>query len=79
MLEGGSIHTDGQGTLLTTKECLLHPNRNPNLNQQEIETILFQELGCTKLIWLPFGLFGDDDTNGHVDNLHAFHNQLMSF
>jgi agmatine deiminase len=72
VLEGGSIHTDGQGTILTTKECLLHPNRNPKLSQTEIESILLQELGCTKIIWLPLGLFGDDDTNGHVDNFACF-------
>jgi agmatine deiminase len=72
VLEGGSIHTDGQGTILTTKECLLHSNRNPKLSQTEIESILLQELGCTKIIWLPLGLFGDDDTNGHVDNFACF-------
>ena len=71
VLEGGSIHTDGQGTLLTTQECLLHPNRSGKL-QHELEEILQSQLGCTKTIWLPTGLAYDDDTNGHVDNWACF-------
>lgn len=72
VLEGGSIHTDGQGTVLTTSECLLNTNRNPTMSKKEIESLVLEALGCTKMIWLPFGLEGDDDTNGHVDNLACF-------
>ena len=72
ILEGGSIHTDGQGTIVTTKECLLNPNRNPTMNQEQIEIILQMYLGATKIIWLPYGLHNDDDTNGHVDNFVCF-------
>lgn len=69
ILEGGSIHTDGEGTILVTKECLCHTNRNPNKNQNEIESIILKALGGTKMIWLPYGLDGDNDTNGHIDNV----------
>ncbi|CAM2928762.1 agmatine deiminase [Vibrio rarus] len=68
VLEGGSIHTDGEGTLYTTKECLLSPGRNPQLNQQQIEATLKHYLNIEKIIWLPKGLFADE-TDGHVDNL----------
>ncbi|MDC0612023.1 agmatine deiminase [Vibrio sp.] len=67
-LEGGSIHVDGEGTLYTTEECLLHPSRNPDLSKQQIEQRLAQYLGIKKVIWLPLGLF-NDETNGHVDNI----------
>jgi agmatine deiminase len=69
ILEGGSIHSDGEGTIYTTKECLLHPSRNPNLTQNDIENYLKEYLGAEKIIWVENGLFADDDTNGHVDNL----------
>lgn len=72
VLEGGSIHTDGDGTLLVTKECLLNPNRNPHLSQEVIEGVLKQSLGVEVVIWLPDGLDADDDTNGHVDNFCCF-------
>lgn len=72
ILEGGSFHTDGEGTILTTEECLLNPNRNPNLTKDQIESILFTHLGASKIIWLPCGLANDDDTNGHVDNIATF-------
>lgn len=72
VLEGGSIHTDGEGTLLTTEECLLHRSRNPHLSQQDIETILQRSLGIQKVLWLPTGLDADEDTNGHVDNFCCF-------
>jgi agmatine deiminase len=72
VLEGGSIHTDGEGTILTTKECLLHPNRNPDQSPDEIERIILQATGCAKLIWLDAGLAHDDDTNGHIDNWACF-------
>ncbi|WP_261883321.1 agmatine deiminase [Vibrio pelagius] len=68
VLEGGAIHTDGEGTLYTTQECLLSPGRNPEMSQQQIETNLKEYLGIDKVIWLPKGLF-NDETDGHVDNL----------
>ncbi len=71
VLEGGSIHTDGQGTLLTTAECLLNPNRNPQLSQAEIESYLQEYLNIEQIIWLPLGVY-NDETNGHVDNLCCF-------
>jgi agmatine deiminase len=72
VLEGGSIHTDGEGTVLTTEECLLNPNRNPQLTKKEIEDHVLKALGCTKMIWLPHGVANDEDTNGHVDNWCMF-------
>jgi len=72
VLEGGSIHVDGEGTCLTTEECLLHPNRNPHMTKDDIEKQLKRYLGVEKVIWLPRGLFGDNDTNGHVDNFCCF-------
>ncbi len=71
VLEGGSIHVDGDGTLLTTEECLLNPNRNPTLSKAEIEKILISYLNVSKIIWLGQGVFGDE-TSGHVDNLCCF-------
>jgi agmatine deiminase len=72
ILEGGSIHTDGEGTLLTTEECLCNPNRNPQLQRHQIEQILQLCLHIEKVIWLPTGLDADDDTNGHIDNFCCF-------
>lgn len=72
VLEGGSIHTDGEGTILTTEECLLNINRNPHLTKSEIEQYLLQYLGGEKVIWLPRGLVGDHDTDGHIDNICCF-------
>ncbi|MFW2014425.1 agmatine deiminase [Acinetobacter bereziniae] len=71
VLEGGAIHVDGEGTLLTTEECLLHPNRNPHLSQHEIEKILTECLGVTHFIWLPLGVY-NDETDGHIDNMCCF-------
>ncbi|MEZ9850326.1 agmatine deiminase [Vibrio breoganii] len=68
VLEGGAIHSDGEGTLYTTEECLLSPGRNPELSRQQIEDKLQQYLGIEKVIWVPNGLF-NDETDGHVDNL----------
>ncbi|WP_425642251.1 agmatine deiminase [Marinomonas gallaica] len=68
ILEGGSIHCDGEGTVYTTEECLLHPSRNPDLSRAEIEAYLMDYLGIEKVIWLPLGLF-NDETNGHIDNI----------
>ncbi|KAL9326319.1 hypothetical protein ACSQ67_006964 [Phaseolus vulgaris] len=72
VLEGGSIHVDGEGTCLTTEECLLNKNRNPHLSKDQIEDELKAYLGVRKVIWLPRGLYGDDDTNGHIDNMCCF-------
>lgn len=71
VMEGGSIHSDGEGTLLTTEECLLNPNRNPDLSKSEIERYLKEYLGVDKIIWLPRGCY-NDETDGHVDNLCCF-------
>ena len=71
VLEGGSIHVDGEGTLLTTEECLLNPNRNPRLTKGEIENRLREYLGVEKIIWLAKGVYADG-TSGHVDNLCCF-------
>ena len=72
VFEGGSITGDGDGTLVTTTQCLMHPNRNPTMTQVEIEAVLRAELGAERTIWLPHGLALDDDTDGHVDNIAAF-------
>jgi len=72
VLENGSIQTDGEGTLITTEECLLNPNRNPEMDKAGIEQALKDWLGISVVIWLPGGLFGDRDTNGHVDNLLCY-------
>ncbi|ALG67379.1 agmatine deiminase family protein [Beggiatoa leptomitoformis] len=71
ILEGGSIHVDGEGTVLTTEECLLNPNRNPQLSKAEIESLLCDYLGVTKVIWLEKGL-KDDETDGHIDEIACF-------
>ncbi|MFI4890649.1 MAG: agmatine deiminase [Steroidobacterales bacterium] len=71
VLEGGSIHVDGQGTCLTTEECLLNPNRNPHLSRGDIEARLRRYLGVSTIIWLGRGVFADE-TGGHVDNLACF-------
>jgi agmatine deiminase len=71
VLEGGSIHVDGEGTLITTEECLLNKNRNPLLSRGEIENLLKEYTGADKIIWLGQGVF-NDETNGHVDNLCCF-------
>lgn len=71
VLEGGSIHTDGEGTLITTEECLLNPNRNPTLARGDIEELLSRYLNVEKIIWLDRGVF-HDETSGHVDNICCF-------
>jgi agmatine deiminase len=71
VLEGGSIHVDGQGTLITTEECLLNPNRNPHLARAEIETQLKRYCNVEVVIWLGKGVHLDE-TDGHVDNLCAY-------
>ena len=69
ILEGGSIDSDGQGTLLTTAECLLNPNRNVHLNRQQAEKLLTGELGIKKFQWLENGWLAGDDTDAHIDTL----------
>lgn len=71
VLEGGSIHVDGEGTLITTEECLLSPGRNPHLTKEEIENTLKEYLNVEKVIWLKRGMYLDE-TNGHVDNICNF-------
>ena len=71
VLEGGAITVDGEGTLITTAQCLLNPNRNPHLSQAEIEINLQEYLAVEKVIWLPRGS-ADDETDGHVDGLCAY-------
>lgn len=71
VLEGGSIDVNGQGVLLTTTQCLLHKNRNPELNKKQIENILKSNLGVQKILWLEEGIVGDD-TDGHIDDIARF-------
>ncbi len=71
VLEGGAIHVDGEGTVLTTEQCLLNPNRNPELAREQIEAHLLDYLGAEKVLWLGDGVFADE-TDGHVDNLACF-------
>jgi agmatine deiminase len=71
VLEGGAIHVDGEGTVLTTEECLLNPNRNPGLSREQVEAVLRQYLGAEKIVWLGRGVY-NDETDGHVDNLACF-------
>ncbi|HEX6390797.1 MAG TPA: agmatine deiminase family protein [Solirubrobacteraceae bacterium] len=67
VLEGGSIANDGAGALLTTEQCLLHPNRNPTRTREEIEATVLGALGLERMVWLGNGLVEDRDTDGHVD------------
>lgn len=71
VLEGGAIHVDGEGTLLVTEECLLNPNRNPDMSREYMESLLRDYLGVSTIIWLPRGCHLDE-TDGHVDNLCCF-------
>lgn len=70
-LEGGAIQVDGEGTLIAIKDCILNPNRNPNMNQTEMEQMLYNYLGIKKIIWLEKGLYLEEN-NGHVDNMCSF-------
>lgn len=73
VLEGGSIDVNGSGTVLTTEQCLLHPNRNPHLDRAGIEWRLKEYLGCSHVLWLKEGIAGDD-TDGHIDDIARFVN-----
>lgn len=72
VLEGGSVETDGKGTLLTTKNCLLSDNRNEYLSQEEIETVLKSSFGFERILWLENGDIIGDDTDSHIDTLARF-------
>lgn len=72
VLEGGSISVDGEGTLIATEQCLLHPSRNPSLSRAEIEERLRETLGVETVIWIEHGLLEDHDTDGHIDNVAQF-------
>jgi agmatine deiminase len=74
VMEGGSVEFNGKGTLLTTKACLLNPNRNPHLNQEQIEDYLKEFYGVKHILWLNDGITGDD-TDGHIDDLTRFVNE----
>jgi agmatine deiminase len=71
VLEGGSVDVNGRGTIMTTRSCLLNPNRNPSLSEYQIEEILMEYLGGTHVIWLEMGIAGDD-TDGHIDDIARF-------
>lgn len=72
ILEGGAVESDGRGTILTTSQCLLSPNRNPHLSRGEIETLLGGLLGADRFLWLEHGHLAGDDTDSHVDTLARF-------
>ena len=74
VLEGGSIESDGQGTILTTSTCLCNPNRNGGLSKSEAEVKLQETLGATRVLWLDHGYLSGDDTDSHIDTLARFVN-----
>ena len=73
VMEGGGVEFNGKGTILTTKSCLLNPNRNPHLNQEQIEAYLKAYYGQSQVLWLQDGIIGDD-TDGHIDDITRFVN-----
>lgn len=72
VLEGGSVESDGCGTMLTTETCLLSPNRNPHFRRDEIESVLKESLGLHQILWLRHGWLAGDDTDSHIDTLARF-------
>ncbi len=72
VLEGGSIESDGLGTILTTSKCLCNPNRNGGLSKDEIENRLVEYLGAKRVLWLDYGYLDGDDTDSHIDTLARF-------
>lgn len=71
VLEGGAIHSDGEGTVLVTEACLLSGGRNPQMTKEQITAYLLEYLGAEKVIWIPYGIY-NDETNEHIDNIAAF-------
>lgn len=71
VLEGGAVHSDGEGTLMVTESCLLSKGRNPQLNREQIAETLCAYLGAEKVLWLPHGIY-QDETDEHIDNIAAF-------
>jgi len=72
ILEGGGVETNANGSLLTTAECLLNPNRNPHLTKVQTEAILKKEFGVEQILWLNHGYLAGDDTDSHIDTLARF-------
>ncbi len=72
VLEGGSIESDGEGTILTTSQCLCNPNRNGGLSRDEVEERLAEYLGAKRVLWLDYGYLEGDDTDSHIDTLARF-------
>ena len=72
VLEGGSLTVDGEGTLITTEQCLLNPNRNPAMTREDIEAELRSTLGVSQIIWLPWGHYEDSHTDGHIDGVCTY-------
>ena len=72
VLEGGSIESDGEGTILTTSQCLCNPNRNGGLTKKEVEAVLHKYLGAKRVLWLDYGYLAGDDTDSHIDTLARF-------
>ncbi len=72
VLEGGSVESDGNGTIFTTSECLLSPNRNPDKTKTEIERLLKENFGAKRILWLDYGHLAGDDTDAHIDTLARF-------
>jgi agmatine deiminase len=72
VLEGGSIESDGTGTLMTTTSCLMNPNRNGSLSKDDIENVLRKRLHIARILWLDRGYLAGDDTEGHIDTLARF-------
>ncbi len=72
VLEGGAIESDSRGTLLTTSECMLSPNRNPHLSKKQLENRLKKIFGLDRVLWLDYGFLAGDDTDSHIDTLARF-------